>query len=457
MKLIDIEEDVFLINEVVHFIHDLSWKDIPHDVRHTASRCMVDLCATLIGGRGTQLSEIVRAVAVDLFGGQEATLLLDGRRVSAPGAALVNAMTIDAMDMHDGYRLAKGHAGVNVFPAALAMGEVVGWNGEEFAAATVIGYEIALRAAVALHATSCDYHTSGAWGALGAAGLVARALALDAHQTSHALGIAEYYAPRSQMMRCIDHPTMLKDGSGWGAMTGLMASQLAAKGFTGAPAITVEGGEVDHLWQDLGQRWLMRDLYFKPYAVCRWAQPAVEGAYQVAKEYQLTPDEIERIHVETFAAATRLTITRPANTEQAQYSLPYPVAAMLVNGRLDPEQVTEPCIRDETILRLADSVTMAIDDDLEARFPEHSLARVTIHTCDGRRLASEVCAPPGDPSNPLSDEDLGHKFERLGSRCLAQGRLQDLMAACWNFAASSVEELVALLAPLPEKSKMNGW
>jgi 2-methylcitrate dehydratase PrpD len=449
------EDHDTMLNEVIDFIHELSWKDVPLDVQHMASRCLVDLCATLIGGRGTELSRIVRSVAMEVFGGQEATLLLDGRRVSAPGAALVNGMTIDSMDMHDGYRPAKGHAGVNVFPAALAMGEMVDWDGEELAEASVVGYEVALRAAVALHTTSYDYHTSGAWGALGAAAVTARALGSSPLQTGHALGIAEYHGPRSQMMRCIDHPTMLKDGSGWGGMTGLVAGRLAARGFTGAPAITIEGEEVAHLWQDLGQRWLMRDLYFKPYAVCRWAQPAVEATLQVVREHQLAPEQIERIHVETFTAATHLDVKRPRDTEQAQYSLPYPIATILVDGRLDPEQVTEPRISDETILRLADSVTMAVDEDLEAQFPDQCLARVRISTSDGRELISKICAAPGDPSNPLSDEDLTHKFERLGSNYLTQERLRPLMEACWNFTTLTTKELVALLSPPPDKYKMD--
>ena len=66
--------------------------------------------------------------------------------------------------------------------------------------------------------------------------MMAGVLELNPEQTAHAIGIAEYHGPRSQMMRCIDHPTMLKDGSGWGSMSGIIAGQLASNGFTGAPA-----------------------------------------------------------------------------------------------------------------------------------------------------------------------------------------------------------------------------
>ncbi|MFQ5611494.1 MAG: hypothetical protein ACE5H9_05120 [Anaerolineae bacterium] len=96
---------------------------------------------------------------------------------------------------------------------------------------------------------------------------------LSAEQTRQAMGIAEYHGPRSQMMRCIDHPTMLKDGSGWGAMAGVNAGMLAAQGFTGAPALTVESEAVASCWADLGSRWLIMEQGFKPHAVCWWAQP----------------------------------------------------------------------------------------------------------------------------------------------------------------------------------------
>jgi len=235
-------------------------------------------------------------------------------------------------------------------------------------------------------------------------------------------------------------------------MTGVLAGRLAAAGFTGAPALTVEGDDVASEWADLGQTWLVRDLYFKPYACCRWAQPAVEGARSLAAEHHLAPGDIAKIVVHTFEAATRLTVTRPADTEQAQYSLPYPVAAALVYGRLDPEQVTEPRIFDETILRLADRVTMVMDESLEARFPAEALARVTIYSADGNRFESGICGARGDPTDQLSDTELTNKFNRLAEAHLAADRVDALRGACWGCAdIDDVRRLVALLGPPPDK------
>jgi len=441
-----------ILAELFDFIHSTTWADIPADVQHMAARCVLDLCATLVAGNATNLSRMVRTVAVAQYGGDEVSLLLDGRCVSAAGAVLANGMTIDAMDMHDGYRLAKGHAGVNVMPAALAGAEIAGWDGQTFMAALVVGYEIALRAGQALHETACDYHTSGAWGALGAASVMARALGLTADQTRHAFGIAEYHGPRSQMMRCIDHPTMLKDGSGWGSMAGVVAATLAAEGFTGAPALTVEGEEVAHLWATLGDQWLMRDLYFKPYACCRWAQPAIEATLSLVHEADIALDEIGRVEVHTFEAAAHLTIAHPADSEQAQYSLPYPVAAALVAGQVGPSEVLPPKLFDEDILQIADRVKMIVDPDLEARFPAEALARVTLHRADGSTLTSEICGARGDPSDPLTDAELDAKFTQLTSPALRNERREALREVCWGFASlPDAHRLVDLLAPPPDK------
>ncbi|MCK4470767.1 MAG: MmgE/PrpD family protein, partial [Anaerolineae bacterium] len=205
--------------------------------------------------------------------------------------------------------------------------------------------------------------------------------------------------------------------------------------------------DVASVWASLGQVWLMRDLYFKPYACCRWAQPAVRGVLSLAAEHHLAPNDIAKIEVHTFEAATRLAVAHPANTEQAQYSLPYPVAATLVDGRLDPEQVTEPRIFDEAILRLADRVTMAVDEPLEARFPAEALARITLHSVDGNRFESEICGARGDPTDPLSDTELTAKFDRLAGAHLAANRVNALREACWGCAEpDSVRRLVARFA-----------
>jgi len=435
---------------VATFIRKAEWQDLPETVQRQARRCLLDTLGAAAGGRLTPVSEIAGNFAASAFGGGGAHLWFDGRQLSPPGAALANGMTVDALDIHDGYNLTKGHAGAALVPAALATlslddGPV---SGRELLSTLVIGYEVALRAGVALHSTACDYHTSGAWNALGCAAIAGRRLRLSSGRLRHALGIAEYHGPRSPMMRCIDHPTMVKDGSGWGAMAGVSAALLAREGFTGAPAATVEGDESAALWSDLGQRWRILEQYFKPHAICRWAQPAVAGALALYEAHDLSPDAIRNIRVRTFHEATRLTTCRPQSTDEAQYSLPFPVAAALTYGRLGPAELSGDALRNAKVLALAGRVELVEEPAYNERFPSSRLARVEIETAGGAVLDSGEVQPEWEGDNPPSAEALRAKFRWLASSLLPPARAKALEERAWRcHELADAADLVNVLAP----------
>lgn len=100
--------------KVINFIHETDWNDLAEAVRNQARRCLLDTLGAAISGRQTVLSQIIHDFAASNFGGSDAQLWLDGRNVSPPGAALANGMTIDALDIHDGHPLTKGHAGAAI-------------------------------------------------------------------------------------------------------------------------------------------------------------------------------------------------------------------------------------------------------------------------------------------------------------------------------------------------------
>ena len=184
--------------------------------------------------------------------------------------------------------------------------------------AMAMSYEIAARAGLALHATVTDYHTSGAWNALGVAALACHLAGSGPEILRHAMGIAEYHGPRSQMMREIDNPTMLHDGSGMGALVGLTSAFLAQRGFTGAPAITVEAADVAQFWDDLGTRWTVADNYIKPYPTCRWGHPAIDAVRMVMKTYGVRHGDVAAVKIRTFDEGARLFAGMPNSTTEAQ-------------------------------------------------------------------------------------------------------------------------------------------
>jgi 2-methylcitrate dehydratase PrpD len=434
----------------VDFLHDVTFGDIPAEPLMGARRSLLDLIGVAAAGSQTELSRIIRNHAAGHFGagGASASMMFDGRAVSPQGAALAGGMTIDSIDAHDGYKPAKGHIGCGVLPALLAFAAAEGvTEGHEFLASFVVGYEMAARLSVALHGTVSDYHTSGAWIAVACAAVGARVMGLDAAQTRHAMGIAEYHGPRSQMMRCIDHPTMLKDGSGWGAMAGVSAAYLARDGFTGAPAITVE--QAPEYWKNLGDNWLTHVQYFKPSPVCRWAQPPTEAVRALRAEHNLTSEMVERIEVSTFHEAVRLATRHPETTEQAQYSLPYPVAAAMVRGQVGPAEVAPEAFADPEIQRLADGMELIESGTFNEPFPLHRIADVVIILKSGERLSSGPTEARGDPEDPLSMEELEGKFHGYADPVLGSERAIRVRGAVNNlFGGASLVALTSELGAL---------
>jgi 2-methylcitrate dehydratase PrpD len=439
--------------DVVAFIHGLRFADLPEEVVAQARRCLTDLVGVAAAGLRTECGRIACDYAAGHLASPSmgARIIFDGRRASRAGAAYAGATLIDSYDAHDGHMLTKGHAGVALLPALLAaIDSGCPADSGEFLAALVMGYEIAIRAGMALHATVADYHTSGAWNALGAAAITARLLRLDGRQTREALGIAEYHGPRSQMMRVIDHPTMLKDGSGYGAFAGVSAADLAALGFTGAPAITVEGAECGPIWADLGQRWRICEQYLKPYPVCRWAQPPVEAVRALQAEHAFVAGDVETVTVETFAEAARLDERRPLDTQAAQYSLPFALAAFLARGRLTADEIAGAALTDTTILSFVDRIRLLCDPAIAARYPAERIARVTLDLRDGREFCSGLVHARGTPEDKLSDEEIERKFassiEWLGTE-----RAKAVRQALHSLGegATLMPLLDAVLAPTP--------
>ncbi len=411
-------------------------------------RCLLDLVGVAAAGTATPLSQILRNHAHRRTpgGGEAPRLLFDGRRVSAEHAALANAGTIDSMDGHDGHRLAKGHAGAAVLPAALAFLDGPETSGgpddrstHDLVAAVAVGYEVALRAAIALHRSAKEYHSSGAWNSIGAAAVGARLLGLDGAATAHALGIAEYSAPRGPMMRGVDHPTMVKDSSAWGAQAGVTAALLAAERFTGSPAELAAGPE----WEDLGTRWLSLEQYFKPYPVCRWSHPAVQAALSLSTDTAITVEKVERIEITTFEAATRLGTRQPQTTEEVQYSLPYAVAAALVHRDLTPETVLDPLEATDT-QALADRVRLVESEAMTSEFPASRRADVRLELRDGRHLRSGPVTADGDPESPMDDDRLLAKFRQYTAP-LGPDRSEHIANTLTDPAATSIGHLLQLL------------
>jgi 2-methylcitrate dehydratase PrpD len=382
--------------ELAEFALGLRWDDIPADARRRLAWLLLDHAAVVVAGRPAPAAPIAADFASAASGGDDATALLDGRRLSAPGAAWANGVLANVLDYDDGHRITKGHPGAIVIPAALAAAESTGADLRQLLEAIAVGYEIAIRVGIRQHDREATYHASGSWGALGAAAAAGRLLGLDAGQLDHAVGLAEYHAPIALIMRSVADPAMTKDACGWGAQLGVSSAMLAARGYTAlASSFLSEGSPLG-----LGEVWMMREAYVKPYPCCRWTQPAIAAAVAVQNGSPISAADIEAVTIHTFEAAEPLSRRRPRTTEEMQYSLIWPVAVALVDGDFDVDGVLREFTSDE-VAAVASRTDVVVDGALTAAFPARRRTRVVVRLRSGDELDSGVVEAPGEPDDPV--------------------------------------------------------
>jgi len=440
---------------IADFILNSKFAEVPEQARLWAKRVTLDTLGVAAAASVLPAGQIAREFAANFLcaapAATAAHLLFDGRPASSVGAAFALAAQIDNLDAHDGFNPVKGHIGVVVIPAMLATAETLGrkLSGKEALMAVLMGYEIAGRAGLALHATVTDYHTSGAWNALGVTALAARLLKLTPGQLRAALGYAEFHGPRSQMMREIDYPSMLHDGSAWGALSGLSAVQMTRLGFAAGPAITLEGQGTESFWDDCGSWWVIEHQYIKPYPICRWAHALIDGVLALREQHQLQAEDVQCIEIATFHESTRLFQGQPESSAVAQYSLPFAVSVALLRGTVGVDEIRDDVLHDPQIRRLIGQTTIREDALCNERFPEGRYGEVTLVLNSGKRLSSGIVNARGGPDDPFSAQELSDKFHHFADPVLGLERAAAIEETVMSMDNddSDISTLVDLVIP----------
>ena len=270
--------------------------------------------------------------------------------------------------------------------------------------------QITIEAALAIHETDGVYTGTGSWGAIGAAAAVSKLRGLSAEKTGHALGVAEYHAPRTPIMRGVENPGMTKDGIGWGAYVGVTAVDFAHCGFTASGTVFDEEG-VDRT-ESLGNTHHITRGYLKPYPCCRWAHPGIDAVLALVDNHRIDPGCINTIYIHTFSEASHLDTRHPSTIEEAEYSYPYPVAAAIAREQFTKTELSESARLDNEILCLTDNVKLVVNETIDEQFPNQCLGRVILDLGD-REFDSGITRPRGSQDRPLSTSEQRAKIIRL--------------------------------------------
>jgi 2-methylcitrate dehydratase PrpD len=435
--------------QLAAFAAGLRFDDIPASVIAKAEDLLVDWFGSAIAGKGSRPVETITRFAASMGPtGGAAEVLINRSRTSAYFAAMANAAASHVAEQDDVHNGSVFHPATVVFPVALAMAQTFGSSGRQMLTAAVAGYEVGIRVGEFLGRSHYKvFHTTGTAGTLAAAATAGSLLGLNAAQMQHAFGSAgTQSAGLWEFLRTAADSKQLHTAHA--AAAGLMSACLAQEGFTGAAQI-LEGpqgmaagmssdADPSKLTDRLGTRWATAETSFKYHASCRHTHPAADALLQVMQAHQLVPADIASVvtHVHQGAIDVLGPVLDPATVHQSKFSMGTVLALVARFGHAGLVEFDQHFREDATTV-LRDRVTMQLDAEVDAAYPQRWIGKVTVTTTDGRVLQGRVDEPKGDPGNTLSREEITAKALRLAafSGGATPGDMQAAVDALWQVAS----------------------
>ena len=425
--------------KIARFIIDTDYKSIPRNAVEKAKRTALDCVGTGLAGVAEPVSQTVTGYVTKLDGPAQSSVVGAGIKISVADAALANGCIAHALDYDDcGVKI--GHPSVLVLPAVLSLGEHLKASGEDILTGYILGLEIegklALHADFKLMQARLNHQTW--YGSIGAAAACAKVLKLDVAKTQMALGIAANFACGLSA----NHGSMAGPmAAGNACRNGVTAALMAREGITANPNIietkngfydTLVGQghyDAERMAESLGKPFYIESpgIGLKKYPSCYHTHRALDGVFQLLGEHPLSDKDIVEIDVGTSERAMRvLAFSEPATPYQAKYSMPYCIAAAVVDRQLTLETFTPRKFVDPNIAEAKKKVHLSFPDvpiwpGLADVGPDTEFVGnpVTVRTTDGRSYSARVDIPRGDPALPLTDDELLSKY-----RDCARSRLQ---------------------------------
>jgi 2-methylcitrate dehydratase PrpD len=426
-------------------------------IRRQTKLALIDLLGVTLGGLDIPSAAAIRSLALAQGGAPQATLIGVGTRTAGLQAALANGTAGHALDMDDGHRLAAGHPGVTVIPAALAAAEISGASGDELLAAIAVGYEVFVRVASAMNPSHLDrgFHTTGTIGPLGAAAAAGLLLGLDARGLTHALGAAASSA--AGLFQVLHEGAMFKPvHAGRAAEAGLFAALWAREGGE-APRRALDGqdgflrayaDDVDAtpILEKLGEPEAILGMYVKLHSACRHVHAAVDAGLELFQRRGLAVGDVESIDVETYAVADRMTGHKGEvrDIPTARFSLQFCLALAALRGAAGPVEFVDETLRDESLHDFARRISVREDKRLSELYPRERGARLAVRLKDGRQESLTVMFPRGEPENPATDAEYHDKFRANAAGRLDRGDADRVIEAVEHIERTSVGSVLAL-------------
>ncbi|HWR83442.1 MAG TPA: MmgE/PrpD family protein [Candidatus Deferrimicrobium sp.] len=447
-----------LSRQIAEFAVQLSFEDLPDNVVYEVKRYLYDSIGCAYGAHQTRDVNIMRDICLTMGGRAEATLIGFGDRLPAVNATLVNSLMIRALDFNDIYWREDPSHPSDIIPAALAVGELVDASMREVIVGIVLAYEFeqrlcefavpGIRERKWHHATLTQFVSPIVAGKL---------LGLTVDQMVNAIGINGSHnhtigcptAGKLTMMKNTVDPLAVQ--------AGVFAALMAQKGYTGTEAV-FEGKEglmdvygpkwaAEKLIGGLGQKFKILECSMKAFPTEALTHTHLSALLKVVRENNIGYEQIEQVTVTTIARACDILFDphkyRPQTRETADHSLPYCLAAAIVDHQVTTQSFSEEKLKDPRIWQVIDRIKGEASDEFEKMFPAKQPSKVIVTTKDGRQYSAYLEYPKGDPREPMTADDLTAKFNALSAELLSPKRQDEIRAAIFACEKMTAREFMA--------------
>lgn len=444
--------------QIADFAVNLKFEDLPENVVTVVKRYLYDSIGCTYGGYKTKDVNILRDIYKTMGGKEEATLFVFGDKIPAVNATLVNSLMIRALDFNDIYWKEDPSHPSDLIPAALCTAEMLDKSMKEAIVAIALAYEFEQRlcefAVPGVRERKWHHATLTQFVSPIAAGYV---MGLSAEQMVHAIGIS---GSHNHTIGCptAGKLTMMKNTvDPMAVQSGVLAALMAQKGYSGTEAV-FEGKEglmdvfgpdwdMSKLTGNLGDSFKILECGMKAFPTEALTHTHLSATLNVMKGNNIAWDAIEEVTITTIARACDILFDphkyRPESRETADHSLPYCIAAAIVDGQITTQSFSDEKLNDERIWKVIDKIKGEASQEFEKMFPAKQPSKVVVKTTDGKEYSEYLEYPKGDPREPMTMDDLEAKFNALSADLISADRQKQLKDIIFGCESMSVRDFMS--------------
>jgi len=173
--------------------------------------------------------------------------------------------------------------------------------------------------------------------------------------------------------------------------------------------------------EDLGKRWLLKEIWIKKYPVCFMQHRHIDMIIALKKEQNLSFDDVEAIEVHARRSREEACNRPDPKTEgDLQFSFQHNMAVAMMCGDITLEYITPAAVTDPKWREAWKKVQYIVDYPPGA--PGGSIqepARIVVRMKDGRSFIRERQFPIGHPKEPLTPGQFQEFFDKFSKGILS--------------------------------------